>query len=282
MKKSFLFGICLLLVVSLFSFNQVQAQENATGVVVKLRSHSDLRTMISSMAQLKTYNNQNTSLNSTQFKSLFGNYYLVKNTNVPVETLLSQLKQNSNVEYAERDQNLTFAAIPNDPLYSSQYHHSLMNAPVAWDRTTGSNSVIIAIVDTGVDYTHPDLAPNMWHNASNEVGYDFGDGDNDPMDIQGHGTHMAGVVGAVGNNATGVTGINWNVKIMAVKVVGINALSAPTSTVANGIRFAADNGARVINMSFGAPGIYSQTIVDAINYAYSKGAVIIASSGNYV
>src|SRR5262249_48878129 len=113
-----------------------------------------------------------------------------------------------------------------------------IDAPEAWDVTTGSSSVVVAVIDTGVDYTHPDLAANIWTNAGevpgNGVdddhngyvddvhGYDFVNNDGDPMDDHFHGTHVAGTIGAVGNNGTGVAGINWNVKIMALKFLDGN------------------------------------------------------------
>src|SRR5262249_35617231 len=136
------------------------------------------------------------------------------------------------------------ASIPNDPLLSRDY--GLVNtgqtggtpdadidADEAWGISTGSNSIVVAVIDSGVDYTHPDLAANMWHNpgetpgnkrdddgngfVDDVYGYDFVNRDGDPMDDNGHGTHVSGTIGAVGNNAVGTAGLNWNVKIMALK-----------------------------------------------------------------
>src|SRR5262249_17056604 len=141
-----------------------------------------------------------------------------------------------------------------------------IDAPEAWDVTTGSSRVVVAVLDTGVDYTHPDLAANIWTNpgeipgngidddhngyVDDVPGYDFANNDPDPMDDQGHGTHVAGTIGAVGNNGVGVVGVAWNVRIMALKFLD----SAGNGTVANAIRalnYAVANGATISNNSYG-------------------------------
>lgn len=232
---------------------------------------------LSNFKPITTVTNKGFSINSMVTK-----YYRFKSDSLSMTKAQEMLKNNKAVAYVEPNYAMQLAATPNDPLYPNLYHLPKMNVPTAWDRSTGSTSVIVAVVDSGVDYNHEDIRDNMWHGPNGEVGYDFGDNDSDPMDSVGHGTHMAGVIGSVGNNSIGTTGINWRVRIMAVKVLGVNTVTSPASTIASGIIYAADNGAKVINMSFGTPGVYSQTIVDAINYAYNKGAVLVASSGNYV
>ncbi len=113
--------------------------------------------------------------------------------------------------------------------------------------------MIVAVIDTGVNYNHEDLADNMWDGSAsgyNYHGYDFVNSDYDPMDFNGHGTHVAGIIGAVGNNGKGVTGVCWNVKIMAVRV--LNAVGeGTTANIVSGINFAVSRGAKVINMSLG-------------------------------
>src|SRR5262249_44280929 len=148
---------------------------------------------------------------------------------------------------AEPNAVLMPAQVPNDPDFQRDYGlrntgqtggtpDADIDADEAWDVTTGSSSIVVAVIDTGVDYTHPDLAANMWHNpgeipgnkkdddgngfVDDYYGYDFLNKDGDPMDDDGHGTHVAGTIGMVGNNAVGATGVNWNVEIMALKTRG--------------------------------------------------------------
>jgi subtilisin family serine protease len=171
-----------------------------------------------------------------------------------------------------------------------------IDAPEAWEITTGSPDVVIAIFDIGVDYTHPDLAANIWNNAdeipNNGIdddangyiddirGWDFANNDNDPIDVFGHGTLCAGVVGAVGNNGIGIIGIAWNCKIMPVRVIDDQGWCY-SSVIAEGIRYATDNGANVISMSFNADDSNNTNIMlDAVNYAYSKGVFLCAAAGN--
>ncbi len=196
------------------------------------------------------------------------------------------------VRYAEP--NLIFHATyaPNDPYYAGLYNTSSagainqywlpkINAPAAWDSTrTLSTSLMVAIVDTGVDYNHPDLTAKVARNASGAViGYNFVAGNADPKDDDGHGTHCAGIAAAATDNATGVAGASFNsVKIMPVKVLDATG-SGTLTNVANGILWAANNGAKVISLSLGA-GSYSQTIQDAVTAAWNKGTVIVAAAGN--
>jgi len=161
---------------------------------------------------------------------------------------------------------------PNDPRYSEQWYLPSISAPAAWDVTVGSNQVTIAIIDTGVDYTHADLASKC------VAGYNFVGHNNNPMDDHGHGTHVAGIAAAIGNNGTGVAGVDWSARIMPIKVLNSQG-SGYDSDVASGIRYAADHGAQVINMSLGSSE-YSYTLEEAVNYAFNKGVTIVAAAGN--
>jgi thermitase len=174
--------------------------------------------------------------------------------------------------FVEDDHVVSASATPNDPRYSEQWHLPSVSAPQAWDITTGSSDVTIAVIDTGVNYNHQDLQGKC------VAGYNFVDRSTDAMDDHGHGTHVAGIAAATGNNSTGVTGADWNARIMPIKVLDSQG-SGYDSDVAAGIRYAADNGAEVINMSLGSSE-YSYTLSEAVNYAFNKGLVIVAAAGN--
>src|SRR5580765_4698440 len=141
--------------------------------------------------------------------------------------------------------------VPNDRALPAQWELSsdaAMGVRSAWATTTGGD-VTVAIVDTGAQLDHPDLAPNLWTNpADGSHGYDFVNHDDDPADDNGHGTSIAGIVGARGNNRIGVTGVAWRVKLMIVKVLGADGTGSE-GDVAAGILYAVRNGARIINLS---------------------------------
>jgi subtilisin family serine protease len=170
-----------------------------------------------------------------------------------------------------------------------------IHATQAWDVATGSTNVIVAVIDSGVDYTHPDLAGNMWVNQAelngipgvdddgngcvdDIYGYDFCNSDPDPMDDHFHGTHVAGTIGAVGNNGIGVVGVCWNVRIMALKFLSESGSGADSDAI-ECIYYAAQNGARILNNSWGGGG-FSQAVMDAISAANSAGVLFVAAAGN--
>jgi len=177
-------------------------------------------------------------------------------------------------------------------LGGNNWGNDLVKAPEVWARGFTGQGIVVAVVDTGVDYTHSDLDANIWVNtrevAGNGLdddgngyiddvrGWDFIGNDNDPRDGNGHGTHVAGTI-AGENNGTGVTGVAYNARIMAVKVLSDSG-SGSNISVANGIRYAANNGAQVINLSLG--GGYSSDIYSAIQYATGRGSIVVMASGN--
>lgn len=185
---------------------------------------------------------------------------------------LQQLRNDPFVDYAEPDYRMTAAYVPNDPSYGSQWHLPKMNLPAAWDKTRGSSSVTIAIVDSGVDADHPDLTAKL------VAGYNTINNTNQWNDDNGHGTHVAGIAAGSTDNGIGTAGVCIQCNIMPIKALGANG-SGFTSDIAEGITWAADNGAKVINLSLGSPS-NSTTMQTAINYAYNKGAVVIAAAGN--
>jgi subtilisin family serine protease len=151
-----------------------------------------------------------------------------------------------------------------------------IDAPGAWAITRGSDSVLIAVIDTGVDYRHDDLNDGR---VRTDIDRDFVNGDDDALDDEGHGTHVAGTIAAESDNRVGVTGVMWKAKILPLKAMDKNG-SGTVENIANAIRYAADKGARIINMSLGGSSC-SQTMADAVNYAYfDKNVVIVASAGN--
>ncbi len=178
------------------------------------------------------------------------------------------------VSFVEKDARATISLEPNDPLYPNGYQPGFVwiGAPAAWDTSTGASGPVIAVVDTGVDAAHPDLGGRVL------AGYDFVNNDNDPSDDNGHGTHVAGIAAATGNNGIGVAGVCWGCSILPVKVLDSSG-QGWYSTVAAGITWAADHGASIINLSLGGTS-NSDTLAQAVAYAQSKGIAIVAAAGN--
>lgn len=186
--------------------------------------------------------------------------------------LLNELAARTDVRFAAPVYNYAPAVVPNDPRFSAQYHHRLMNSSAAWDITQGSTAIPIAILDTGVDPDHPDLSAKLL------PGFNAFSNNSDTHDVEGHGTAVAGCAAALTNNGVGVAGMSWNSPIIPVRISDTNGL-APSDAIADGIRWAADNGAKVINISFGP--LQDDTIVlNAAGYARSRGALVFASMGN--
>ena len=178
---------------------------------------------------------------------------------------------NDRVAYAELDFVAEAVGSPDDPCFGYQWGLTKIAASQAWDVTTGSPSINIAILDTGVDLDHPDLADKIVSNInfSSSPTVD---------DVRGHGTHVAGIAAAMTNNGIGVAGLGYSSTIMNVKVLGDSG-AGTYGAIASGVIWAADNGAEVINMSLGGSSA-SSTLEDAINYAWSKGVVVVAAAGN--
>lgn len=168
--------------------------------------------------------------------------------------------------------------VPNDPYYRRQWAPEAMSLPYAWYKTTGSSTVTVAVIDTGVQTDHPDLADRI------APGYDFYNKTTYVRDYNGHGTHVAGIIGAVANNSLGIAGINWQVRIMPLKVTG-NTSSGylDLAEIIEALRYAADHRADVVNMSFqigGATTGEDRFMDQAIEYAYSRGVTMVAAAGN--
>ncbi len=209
--------------------------------------------------------------------------------------------------------------VPDDSLYGQQWALSTMRMPDAWDIEQGSSDIVIGFVDSGIDYHHEDLAEKVWINGAEDLngngqvdesdmngvdddgngyiddlrGWDFSDApqfaglgdyldrDNDPNDELGHGTHVSGIAAAVADNGVGVAGLCWHARIMPLRASFRLSVGAflEDDDVSAGIVYAADNGAQVINMSWGDPRI-SPMVQDVVAYAYARGCVLVAAAGN--
>ena len=201
-----------------------------------------------------------------------------------VENALAILNENPYVEIAEPDYLREFAVTPNDPMFKSQYALAKINASAAWDVTTGDRNVVVGVVDSGIDGTHPDLAANLWVNPNagkngyvNDIhGYNFtGKIGGIPTDKNGHGTHVSGIIGAKGNNGAGISGVNWNVSLAWLGVdAGGNYVS--DSAVIEAINYANNHGITILNGSWGGSA-YSEALKDAIS---NYNGLFVAAVGN--
>jgi subtilisin family serine protease len=235
-----------------------------------------------------------------------GGYHEVRlPENLSVAAALAAYQADPRVLAAQPDYLVQLDATPNDPSFGSLWglHNTGqsggvsdadIDAPAAWDVTVGSGQTVVAVIDTGVDWRHPDLAANIWTNPGEIAGngydddgngyvddvhgYDFVNDDGNPMDDNGHGTHVAGTIGAVGNNGRGVVGVNWNVQIMALKFLGDDG-SGYTSDALRALNYAVANGATISNNSWGGGG-FSSAMLAAIRDARSTGHIFVAAAGN--
>lgn len=181
------------------------------------------------------------------------------------------LERRPDVLFVERHQLLPPTRVPDDPRFDRQWHHAVVRSDEAWNWNLAAGQ-IVAILDTGVDAAHPDLAGVVLE------GWDFWDGDGDPADVHGHGTEVAGVAAAVTDNGEGVAGMGWGAAILPVRVAGPDGW-ASSWTIAQGLDYAAAQGARVANLSFGALA-GSSTVLAAARSAVEAGTVVVASAGN--
>jgi subtilisin family serine protease len=217
-----------------------------------------------------------------------------------VKDAIKTLKLDAHVAFVEPNYRRNVRSTPNDAQWSSQWALRQIQMPYAWEVTQGSADVIVAVVDTGV-YAHPDLLANIWRNTGETDcndgidndgngkiddcrGWNFYDANNNTDDDDGHGTHVAGIIGAVGNNSIGVSGVAWNVRIMPVRFIGASGGSISDEIAA--IQYAVQNGAKIINASFGCDTDYPEDCTfslseyEAIRDARDAGVIFIAAAGN--
>lgn len=303
-------GIVLLFQVSIFTVSKAKDTDSANNysyrqfqcvpdeIIVKFKE---------GIKQQKT--NDILSKHSTIIKSSNpqAGFVLVKalNKGISIWEMVQKFRNHEEVEYAEPNYLVHSCLSPDDPLYPQLWGlHNLgqttglpgadIDAPEAWDVQTGAPSIIVAVIDTGIDYNHEDLSSNIWINPGeipgngmdddgngfiDDVrGWDFVNGDNDPMDDNSHGTHCAGTIAATGNNGTGVVGVNWSARIMPVKFLDA-ATSGTTTNAILAIQYATQMGAGIMSNSWGGSG-YSQALKDAIAAAHEAGIVFVAAAGN--
>ncbi|MED3729453.1 S8 family peptidase [Priestia filamentosa] len=192
-----------------------------------------------------------------------------KYTTSKMMTLYSALDE---VEYVEPNYTVEAFLTPNDAFYAYQYGPQRIDAPSAWDVTTSNSTIRIAIVDTGVQTNHPDLVNKLL------PGHNFVNGNSNVTDVNGHGTHVAGIAAAATNNNLGIAGIAPSARILPIKALADNG-SGISTNIANGIVYAANQGAQVINLSLGTTQD-SVTIRNAVDYAVNRGSVVVAAAGN--
>ncbi len=275
----------------------IAAQVSATEYIVKVKQRANFHKVISSIH----------AENTVRIASIHQTGKLVKvsmDTHSKKSTAqrLSALMANKDIEYIVENIKLHAIETPSDLRFSEQWALRKINALTAWGLTKGSNDIVVAVIDTGVDPKHEDLAANIWVNQKEIAGngkdddnngfiddtggWDFHGNDNTPNDETssanpGHGTHCAGIIGAVGNNNLGVSGINQHVSIMPIRFLGADG-SGDLFSSTKAIDYAIANGAHVISASWGAPSTkaMAQPIIDAVERANQKGVLFVAAAGN--
>ncbi|MGG3196963.1 S8 family peptidase [Priestia aryabhattai] len=198
-------------------------------------------------------------------------YHLVY-TKKNIKKLINIYNKLDEVEYVEPNYIFKASYVPNDSFYPFQYGPQKVQAPSAWDVTRSNSSIKIAIVDTGVQLNHPDLTSKLL------PGYNFVEGNTNPSDGNGHGTHVAGIAAAATNNVSGIAGIAPLASILPLRALD-NTGNGTLTNIASAIVYAADQSAQVINLSLGGSQ-GSITLENAINYAWDKGSTILAAAGN--
>lgn len=199
------------------------------------------------------------------------NVYVVEMPPGREQAMAQALSRHPHMKFAELDGAVSMQQTPSDTYYASEWHLPIIQAPAAWDLATGSG-ITVAILDGGVESTHPDLAPNI------VPGWNFYDNNSNTSDVNGHGTKVAGVAAAAGNNGIGVTGAAWNAKIMPMRITDPAGYITYYSIIANSLTWAADHGARVANISYIVSNV--ATVQNAAQYMRGKGGVVVASAGN--
>ncbi|HZP48017.1 MAG TPA: S8 family serine peptidase [Vicinamibacterales bacterium] len=243
------------------------------------------------------------NLDADRLDQIADSLHRVHSRSLDVLALLELLRFHDAVDYVEPNYRVTAAVTPSDPSFANLWGMPAVHAPAAWDSVSGSRANVVGIVDTGIDYTHPDLKANVWSAptafsvtvggatircAAGTHGFNAIARTCDPADDAGHGTHVAGTIGAVGNNAAGIAGVNWSASVMALKALDATGTGSVADAI-TAIEFAiqakrafastAAANVRVLSNSWTGGG-FSQALLDEINRAASSDMLFVAAAGN--
>ncbi len=258
-----------------------------------VRAHDELRWM-----RKQRYLSRDKRLLDTGREPDLGRIYRVRldlEAGQSLEEVLAAYRSCPDVEYAERNPTIAICATPSDPLYAQQWALSKIQAAEAWETCRGGHDIVVAVIDTGVDYDHRDLRGNVWINEAEATGepelddddngyvddiygYNFAYNNNDPADDHGHGTKCAGIIAAAGDNSLDITGVCWTARIMSLKILGSDGDGSAADAVP-AIYYAVANGADIISGSWGGEDP-SEAIKEAIEYAHREGVIVVAAAGN--
>jgi subtilisin family serine protease len=281
-------------VIVAFKAGATDFSDKSVAAAVRISSRRDMAAARSPRSKVRSFTARNLILVTLEDKTREG-----------VLTVIDRLKRDPNVAYAEPDYLVSTVEIPNDPSFPKLYgmHNSGqtggtadadIDAPEAWDKTKGNPNLLIGVIDTGIDYLHPDLAVNIWTNPGeipgNKLddegngfiddihGYDFANNDPDPFDDHYHGTHCAGTIAGAGNNGAGVVGVVWRAKLVALKFLSGSG-SGSTEGAINAVAYANAMNIPITSNSWGGGG-FSQALKDVIDAGGAQGFLFIAASGN--
>lgn len=227
-----------------------------------------------------------------------GLFTVKKNNEESLEDLYNKLKKDSDIEYIEPNYKIKSTATPNDTYFSNQWNLTKISSEAGWDQETGDSAITIAVIDSGVNYNHNDLSSKIWNNPgetgggkeANTIdddtngyvddwhGWDFINNDNDPIDDNGHGTSVAGIAAAITNNGAGVAGVDWNAKIVPLKVLDSDG-AGYISQLISAIEYVDDNNIDIANMSLGSYS-HSASLETAVDDAFGNGVMLAAAAGN--
>ncbi|MBU0727692.1 S8 family serine peptidase, partial [Patescibacteria group bacterium] len=270
-----IFITCLLFVLPTAKADEIVTTESGAQVVADefVIKYKDSASFNDKREHKQVMNLEQERINKDSLKKMDIEQVQLKDETQPesVAEVVEHLENDPSVQYVEPNYIMSIQSV-NDPSYEQQWALSKIGIEEVWSETQGASGVVIAVLDTGIDYSHPDRPKNI------VAGYDFINDDSNPQDDHGHGTFVSGVIAANTNNSTGIAGICQNCSIMPVKVMDGSGMGT-YADVANGIVWSADNGADIINLSIGGYA-YSQILQDAVNYAQSKGVLVIAAGGN--
>ncbi len=286
----------IIIMLNILIFNTNSSADYVPGeILVKFKQNSDVHSLSAVHAQISAV--QKKAFNKIRV------HHVKISGGLTVEEAVQLYSEDPNVEYAEPNYIVSINAMPDDTDFdelwglhntgqTGGWDDADIDVPEAWDITVGSRDVVVAVIDTGVAYDHPDLIDNIWSNSGESScadgidndnngyiddchGWDFIGSDNNPMDYNGHGTHVAGIIAATGNNNEGVAGVMWEARILPLRFIGING-TGTTADAVSAILYAGRNGAHIINLSWGGSK-FSNILKDAIDVS---GAVVVCAAGN--